>query len=188
MDVRRPGLTLRSRRAFVLAVDLEPGTYSIASRATDSEGNVSRIVLTPIAENASRVAALLSGGVDFIDAVPPNDLDRVREAGNAELVEVPGTRIIGFQLNEARVEAFADPRVRQAVAYAINQEGIAERLMRGFATPAAWVAMQARRYMHVAWWLSVFPGVAIMIAVLAVNLLGDAVRDALDPRLSRGAD
>lgn len=103
----------------------------------DSEGNVSHIILTPIAENAARVSALLSGGVDFIDAVPPNDLERVRQAQGVELVEIPGTRIIGFQLNEERVEAFADPRVRQAVAYAINQEGIADRLMRGFASPAA---------------------------------------------------
>lgn len=103
---------------------------------TESEGNVSSIVLTPIAENASRVAALLSGGVDFIDAVPPNDLERVRDANNVELFEVPGTRIIGFQLNEEKVEAFQDVRVRQAVDLAINQEGIADRLMRGFATPA----------------------------------------------------
>lgn len=103
---------------------------------TESEGNVSEIILTPISENASRVAALLSGGVDFIDAVPPNDLDRVRETEGVNLVEVPGTRIIGFQLNEDRVEAFQDVRVRQAVDLAINQEGIADRLMRGFATPA----------------------------------------------------
>ncbi|MGP9798046.1 ABC transporter substrate-binding protein [Halomonas sp. 86] len=103
---------------------------------TESEGNVSSIVLTPIAENAARVAALLSGGVDFIDAVPPNDLERVREASDVELFEVPGTRIIGFQLNEEQVEAFKDVRVRQAVDLAINQEGIADRLMRGFATPA----------------------------------------------------
>ncbi|MBP5980250.1 MAG: ABC transporter substrate-binding protein [Halomonas sp.] len=103
---------------------------------TESEGNVSSIVLTPIAENASRVAALLSGGVDFIDAVPPNDLERVREANGVDLFEVPGTRIIGFQLNEEQVEAFQDVRVRQAVDLAINQEGIADRLMRGFATPA----------------------------------------------------
>lgn len=103
---------------------------------TESPGNVSRIILTPIAENASRVAALLSGGVDFIDAVPPNDLDRVREADGVDLIEIAGTRIIGFQLNEARVEAFQDPRVRQAVDLAINQEGIVDRLMRGFATTA----------------------------------------------------
>ena len=107
---------------------------------TESEGNVSNIVLTPIAENASRVAALLSGGVDFIDAVPPNDLDRVREADGVNLVEVDGTRIIGFQMNEDRVEAFQDARVRQAVDLAINQEGIADRLMRGFATPAGQIS------------------------------------------------
>ncbi|PRY63991.1 peptide/nickel transport system substrate-binding protein [Vreelandella songnenensis] len=103
---------------------------------TETEGNVSSIVLTPISENASRVAALLSGGVDFIDAVPPNDLERIRESGDVELIEVPGTRIIGFQLNQEKVEAFQDVRVRQAVDLAINQEGIADRLMRGFATPA----------------------------------------------------
>ena len=103
---------------------------------TETEGNVSSIVLTPISENASRVAALLSGGVDFIDAVPPNDLERIRESSDVKLVEVPGTRIIGFQLNQEKVEAFQDVRVRQAVDLAINQEGIADRLMRGFATPA----------------------------------------------------
>lgn len=55
---------------------------------------------------------------------------------------------------------------------------------------AEWGLMlsDARRYMRVAWWLSVFPGIAIMLAVLAVNLVGDAVRDALDPRISSTAD
>ncbi len=47
---------------------------------------------------------------------------------------------------------------------------------------------EARRYLRIAWWLAVFPGLAIMIAVFAVNVVGDAVRDALDPRLSSPAD
>ena len=47
---------------------------------------------------------------------------------------------------------------------------------------------EARRYLRIAWWLAVLPGVAIMVVVLAVNLLGDAVRDALDPRVSSTAD
>ena len=38
-------------------------------------------------------------------------------------------------------------------------------------------------YLSSAWWMAVFPGVAIMLAVLAFNLLGDGLRDALDPRL-----
>jgi peptide/nickel transport system permease protein len=41
---------------------------------------------------------------------------------------------------------------------------------------------EGRDFMHRAWWLSTFPGVAIMITVLAFNLFGDGLRDALDPR------
>ncbi len=37
--------------------------------------------------------------------------------------------------------------------------------------------------LEIAWWLSVFPGLAILLTVLAYNLLGEAIRDALDPRL-----
>jgi len=51
-------------------------------------------------------------------------------------------------------------------------------------TPS-WGAMlsQGREYLTTAWWLGVFPGVAIILTVLATNLFGDGVRDALDPRL-----
>ena len=61
----------------------------------------------------------------------------------------------------------------------------------GAQPPAAeWGLMlsDARKYLRIAWWLAVIPGLAISLSVLAVNLLGDAVRDALDPRLSSGAD
>jgi peptide/nickel transport system permease protein len=40
-----------------------------------------------------------------------------------------------------------------------------------------------RQFMSVAWWLSTFPGLAIVLLVLAINLLGDGLRDALDPRV-----
>ncbi len=40
-----------------------------------------------------------------------------------------------------------------------------------------------RNHMLRAWWITAFPGVAIMITVLAINLLGDGLRDALDPRM-----
>jgi ABC-type dipeptide/oligopeptide/nickel transport system permease subunit len=43
-----------------------------------------------------------------------------------------------------------------------------------------------REFMRQAWWLATFPGIAISIVVLGVNLLGDGLRDALDPRLRRG--
>jgi peptide/nickel transport system permease protein len=37
--------------------------------------------------------------------------------------------------------------------------------------------------MEIAWWLSVFPGLAILITVLGYNLLGEGIRDSIDPRL-----
>ena len=104
---------------------------------TESPGNVDKIVLTPIKENNTRVSALLSGGVDFIAPVPPTDLDRIKRDPDTNLVTMSGTRIILLTMNEERVEAFKNPKVRQAIAYAINQEGIAAKIMKGFATPAA---------------------------------------------------
>ena len=48
-----------------------------------------------------------------------------------------------------------------------------------------WGAMltDGRNYLRVAWWITTFPGLAIMVTVLSMNLLGDGLRDALDPRL-----
>jgi ABC-type dipeptide/oligopeptide/nickel transport system permease subunit len=42
---------------------------------------------------------------------------------------------------------------------------------------------EGRNYLNSMWWLSTFPGLAIVLTVLAMNLLGDGLRDALDPRL-----
>ena len=49
-----------------------------------------------------------------------------------------------------------------------------------------WGAMlnEGRRYIRTAWWMITFPGLMIMISVLGINLLGDGLRDALDPKLS----
>lgn len=41
-----------------------------------------------------------------------------------------------------------------------------------------------RDYISIAWWLSTFPGLAILLTVLAINLLGDRIRDVLDPRVT----
>jgi peptide/nickel transport system permease protein len=44
---------------------------------------------------------------------------------------------------------------------------------------------ESRNYLPGAWWYSIFPGVAILITVLGFNLLGDGLRDLVDPRLRR---
>jgi len=53
-------------------------------------------------------------------------------------------------------------------------------------TTPSWGGMLAdgRQYLDTAWWTALFPGLAIMIAVMGVNLLGDGLRDALDPGAS----
>ncbi|HEY0213263.1 MAG TPA: ABC transporter permease subunit [Paenirhodobacter sp.] len=45
---------------------------------------------------------------------------------------------------------------------------------------------EAREFILRAWWVVTFPGLAILISVLAINLMGDGLRDALDPKLKKG--
>ncbi|MGF1725913.1 ABC transporter substrate-binding protein [Photobacterium nomapromontoriensis] len=103
---------------------------------TETKGNVDKLTLVPIKENATRVAALLSGGVDMIHPVAPNDHERVKNAKDIELVTLPGTRLISMQMNQKSNAALKDVRVRQAIIHAINNEGIVKKIMKGFATAA----------------------------------------------------
>jgi peptide/nickel transport system permease protein len=47
------------------------------------------------------------------------------------------------------------------------------------------ILTSGKDYIEFAWWLSLFPGLAILVTVLSYNLLGEGLRDALDPRISR---
>lgn len=99
-------------------------------------GNVDKITLVPIKENATRVSALLAGDVDLIAPVPPTDIKRVKENKDNTLYSIPSDRIIMLNINQKVVPEFKDVRVRQAVVHAINNSGIAKKIMRGFATAA----------------------------------------------------
>jgi peptide/nickel transport system permease protein len=52
---------------------------------------------------------------------------------------------------------------------------------------ATWgnILNEGKDAIEIAWWLSFYPGLAILLTVLAYNLLGEGIRDALDPRLRR---
>jgi len=120
----------------------EQGVRIVFDRFADywdkkSPGNVDRIVFTPIKDEQTRVAALLSGDVDFIAPVSPNDFGQIRGASNADLITMPGTRIITFQMNQKRRPEFKDQRVRMAIVNAVNNVAIVDKIMKGFATPAA---------------------------------------------------
>jgi peptide/nickel transport system permease protein len=47
------------------------------------------------------------------------------------------------------------------------------------------ILTSGKDYIEFAWWLSLFPGLAILVTVLAYNLLGEGIRDALDPRVKQ---
>jgi len=111
------------------------------------EGNVREVVLTPIGNDATRVAALLSGGVDVIDPVPVQDMARINANPNVQVLSGPELRTIFLGMDQKRDELlyssvkgknpFKDKRVRQAFYQAIDIEGIKKTVMRGSATPSA---------------------------------------------------
>ena len=104
---------------------------------TESDGNVDKIILTPIRADSTRLAALLSGDVDFIFPVSPIDTQRTKKIKGIQLVTLPSTRILLLHMNQQRRKEFRDVRVRKAINLAINQSLIVEKILKGYATPAA---------------------------------------------------
>lgn len=111
------------------------------------EHNLKEIIFTPIASDATRVAALLSGEVDLIEPVPVQDISRVNSSPNAAVMTGPELRTIFLGMDQARDELlfsnikgknpFKDVRVREAFYKAIDVELIKTRVMRGLSTPSA---------------------------------------------------
>jgi len=102
--------------------------------------NLTRIEFTPIASDATRVAALLSGELDFISPSPLQDAKRLAAAPGVRVLEGAGLRTIflGFnltdQLNDSELKGanpFQDARVRLAFAKAIDLPLIRQKIMRG---------------------------------------------------------
>jgi peptide/nickel transport system substrate-binding protein len=111
------------------------------------EHNLTEIIFTPIPNDSTRVAALLSGEVDVIEPVPVQDIQRVNTSEGVQVLAGPELRTIflGFdqirdELLESSVKGknpFKDVRVRQAFNQAIDKETIKARVMRGLSTPSA---------------------------------------------------
>ncbi|MEQ6203380.1 ABC transporter substrate-binding protein [Sulfitobacter sp. HNIBRBA2951] len=112
--------------------------------------DVTEIVYTPIQNAATRVAALLSGEVDFIQDVPVQDLARVSGTDGLDVRTTPQNRVIFFGMNSGDADLttdnvdgknpFADVRVRQAMNMAINRDAIKQVVMRGQSEPAGMIA------------------------------------------------
>jgi peptide/nickel transport system substrate-binding protein len=128
------------------------------------EGNAQEIIFTPIANPATRVAALVSGQVDVMEPVPVQDIARITASPNARVITGPELRTIFLGMDQKRDELlyssvkgknpFKDKRVRQAFFQAIDIVGIQKTVMRGASRPTAllvgpgvngWTAEQDKR-------------------------------------------
>jgi len=110
-----------------------------------------RVTLKPISSNPARVAALLAGDTDVIEAVPTTDAQRLKADKNLVVASALSNRVIYFHLDQYRdVTPFIrakdgseiknplrDVRVRQALSKAINRPAMVERVMEGEAVPAS---------------------------------------------------
>lgn len=111
------------------------------------DGNVQEVVFTPIGNDATRVAALLSGEIDVMEPVPVQDIDKVNASANAKALVAPELRTIFLGMDQKRDELlyssvkgknpFKDKRVRQAFYQAIDIDGIQKTVMRGASKPTA---------------------------------------------------
>ncbi len=109
------------------------------------EHNITRAVFTPISNDATRVAALLSGEIDLMYPVPLQDVNRLENDPNASALQGPELRTIFLGFDQWRDESldmpgsgknpFKDKRVRQAFFQAININAIKRVVMRNAATP-----------------------------------------------------
>ena len=92
------------------------------------------LVLRPFPEPASRLAALLSGDIDWAEVPPPDALDQLYDQDyNVLLHPYPHTIVLAVNNEEG---PFSDVRVRQAIQYAIDREGMCESLLNGACVPA----------------------------------------------------
>ena len=88
---------------------------------------LSGIVFRPLVEEQTRVTELMSGGVDFIVDVPPDNVAQVKKDARLVYYEQPGPHIWWVTLNTEK-KPFNDVKVRRAVNHAVNRDAIVKEL------------------------------------------------------------
>lgn len=131
------------------------------------------IVYTPIFARIARGAVLEVAAREHVEAA------RAMGAGHGQIL---------FRHVLPNIAAPLIVQTTLSFAFAVLAEASLSFLGLGVEPDApSWGIMlkEGKDWMLQAWWVAVFPGLAITLAVLNFNLLGDALRDALDPRLHR---
>jgi ABC-type dipeptide transport system, periplasmic component len=128
----------------------EPNTKTVFERNSNwwgsmKDNSVTEIHLLPIKNSATRVAALLSGEVDLVTDAPVQDLARIGNSSDHEVVSTAQMRTIFLGMDQAADKLrsgntgdnpFKKKEVRQALYQAIDIEAIKKKVMRGLSEPA----------------------------------------------------
>jgi peptide/nickel transport system substrate-binding protein len=136
-----------------MLVSHEPGVKTVFKANPNwwdnknKEHNVTEVIFTQISNDATRVAALLSGQVDMAYPIPVQDMKRVDGNASTRMLVGPELRTIFLGMDQFRDELlyssvkgknpFKDKRVRQAFFQAIDIEAIKKKVMRGLSEPSA---------------------------------------------------
>ena len=133
-----------------MLVSRQPGVRTVLKRNPAwwgrFEGNVQDVVYTPIGNDATRLAALLSGEIDFVLDPAPRDVNRLRGTAGVKVVEGMENRIVYIGMDQARdsllygkspdgKNPFKDVRVRRALYQAVDIETLKTKLMNGQSQP-----------------------------------------------------
>jgi peptide/nickel transport system substrate-binding protein len=127
----------------------EPDRRNVLERNTawwdKPEHNLDRVEFTIISSAATRVAALLTGEIDMIYSVPPQDIDKIARTSGVRIIQGPELRTVFLGMDQSRDELlfssvkgknpFKDLRVRKAFALALDESAITSRVMRGQGRP-----------------------------------------------------
>ena len=156
--VRSADLTTREEN-FATRNAMGTGPFRLVSREPDRrtvlapnpgwwdrpEHDLTRVEFNVIANDATRIAALLSGEVDMVYTVPPQDTDRLSRTPNVRIHQQAELRTIYLGMDQLRPELlksdvrgrnpFQDVRVRRAVNHAIDRAAISRTVMRGQSRP-----------------------------------------------------
>jgi len=103
---------------------------------------IKQVVIRPIPETATRVAALKAGEADIVVNVPPEEIDPINRGGRASVKTVPSLRVLFVQL-QTRTEPTMKKEVRQALNYAVDIDAIVNNVILGNGVRVATVLTDA---------------------------------------------
>jgi peptide/nickel transport system substrate-binding protein len=192
----------------------EPGRELVLVRNDDAlppKPRIKNLVFLPITETATRIAGLLSGNIDVVQDVPPDQIDAINASGVARVYATPGLRadfLVFDAFGLASKTPLMQKQVRLAIAHAINVDDIITHLLGGRVTRTCVVGSPlafgydksvpcyaydpalARRLLAEAGYphgfqitLNMFPGLALSSREVSQAIQGDLAAVGIDARI-----